>query len=145
MRAKTLFSAFVITTGLAVGGVVAAPTMAQNTTPAPAAGAPRNWLTIPQIHERLEAAGYHDVEEIKRERDGYEVKATDRNGQRVELEVDPRTGDVTKTVVKRNKHKDERSADRRGDGRAAAPAPFDRGGRQGAGPSAARAAILKIC
>ena len=125
IRTKILLPALAITIGLVAGGALVAPAMAQNATPAATADAPGNWLTIPQIHDRLEAAGYSDIEEIERDRDGYEVKATDRRGQRVELEVDPRTGEVTKTVVKRNKRKVDRGDDRRGDGRVAAPASFN--------------------
>ena len=50
-----------------------------------------------------EAAGYTDFREIEREKNKYEVKATDPQGQRVELDVDPVTGDVLKTEVKRAK------------------------------------------
>lgn len=106
MNAKTLLSALAIATGLVAGGVLVAPATAQN---APStAEANSKWLSIPQIHDRLEAAGYGNIDEIERERDGYEVKATDREGQRVELEVDPLTGGVTKTVVKREKRESDR-------------------------------------
>ncbi len=118
MNAKTLLSALAIATGLVAGGVLVAPALAQNANPA--ADANGKWLSIPQIHDKLEAAGYGNIDEIERERDGYEVKATDREGQRVELEVDPLTAGVTKTVVKRDKRKSERGEDRDG-GRAAAP------------------------
>lgn len=113
MKAKTLLSALAIATGLVAGGVLVAPAIAQN---AAAADANAKWLSIPQIHDKLEAAGYGNIDEIERERDGYEVKATDREGKRVELEVDPLTGGVTKTVVKR----DKRNSDR-GEGRDSGP------------------------
>ena len=62
-----------------------------------------NWLTMQQVQTKLEAAGYRDFEKIERERDKYEVKAIDPQGQRVELDIDPVTGDVLKTEVKRSK------------------------------------------
>lgn len=103
MRAKTVLSAPALATGLVAAGALVAPAIAQDATPS--ANAPRNWLSIPQIHDKLEAAGYIEIEQIERERDGYEVKATDREGQRVELEVDPLTGHVTKIAAKRDKRK----------------------------------------
>jgi len=114
MKAKTLLSALAIATGLVAGSVLVAPAIAQNA--AAAADPNAKWLSIPQIHDKLEAAGYGNIDEIERERDGYEVKATDREGKRVELEVDPLTGGVTKTVVKR----DKRNGDR-GEGRDSGP------------------------
>lgn len=106
MKAKTLLSALAIVTGLVAGGVLVAPAIAQNANAAADTNA--KWLSIPQIHDKLEAAGYANIDEIERERDGYEVKATDRDGKRVELEVDPLTGGVTKTVVKRDKRNSDR-------------------------------------
>jgi len=60
-------------------------------------GAPtaeRQWLSIPQIHEKLEAAGYRNVEKIERERGGYEARATDRDGERIKLYVNPQSGEI---------------------------------------------------
>ncbi|WP_353739902.1 PepSY domain-containing protein, partial [Accumulibacter sp.] len=36
-----------------------------------------------QVHQKLEAAGYRNVEKIEREHGVYEARATDRNGVRV--------------------------------------------------------------
>ena len=118
MKAKTLLSTLAIAIGLVAGGALVAPALAENVNSAADANA--KWLSIPQIHDKLEAAGYENIVEIERERDGYEVKATDRDGQRVELEVDPLTGGVTKTVVKRDKRKSR--GDDRDSQRDAAPA-----------------------
>lgn len=52
------------------------------------------WLSIPEVHARLESAGYRNIEKIEREHGSYEVKATDRNGQRMKLYVHPQTGEV---------------------------------------------------
>lgn len=54
-----------------------------------------SWLTMHQVQVKLEAIGYRDIEEIERERNGYEAKATNAQGQRVKLAVTPRSGDVT--------------------------------------------------
>jgi hypothetical protein len=60
-------------------------------------------MSLQAVQDKLTAAGYRDFEKIDRKRDRYEVKATDAKGQRVELYVDPVTGDIRKTEVKRSK------------------------------------------
>ncbi|WP_341649312.1 PepSY domain-containing protein [Thauera humireducens] len=77
------------------------PAMAQ--TAGTSAATQANWLTMQQVQTKLEAAGYRDFEKIERDSDKYEVKATDPQGKRVELDIDPMTGDVLKTEVKRSK------------------------------------------
>lgn len=52
------------------------------------------WLSIPEVHARLESAGYRNIEKIERESGSYEVKATDQTGRRLKLYVHPQTGDV---------------------------------------------------
>ncbi|APR06236.1 PepSY domain-containing protein [Thauera chlorobenzoica] len=70
-----------------------------------------SWLTLHQVQVKLEATGYRDIQEIERERDHYQAKATDAQGQRVKLAIDPRSGDVLDTDVKRSRGDDRRSAD----------------------------------
>jgi len=53
-------------------------------------------LSIEEIVSRLRTAGYTDIHEVERERDRYEVKGRNDEGQRFELYVDARTGDVLK-------------------------------------------------
>ncbi|WP_235971795.1 PepSY domain-containing protein [Azohydromonas caseinilytica] len=68
-------------------------------TPAPAAPVPA--LSIPQVVERLAARGYRDITEIELEDDGhYEVEARDGQGQRVELKVDGRSGELLAQQIK---------------------------------------------
>lgn len=65
------------------------------------------WLSIPEVHARLESAGYRNIEKIERESGSYEIKATDRNGQRMKLYVHPQTGEVMNQRhhhAKRDKH-----------------------------------------
>jgi len=59
------------------------------------------WLTIPAIYERVAAAGYTGITEIEREHNGYDVEATNPNGDRIDLRVDPVTGEVV------NSHMDD--------------------------------------
>ncbi len=55
---------------------------------------PGSALPMEEILARLEAQGYGEVYEIERERGLYEVKARGQDGLRVEIYVDPRTGDI---------------------------------------------------
>ncbi len=112
MRATTLIATLALTGGLIGAGAAIVPAFAQTTAPAatpatataPAAPAAQsNWMSLKDVQTKLEAAGYTDFREIERDKNKYEVKATDPQGQRVELDVDPVTGDVLKTEVKRSK------------------------------------------
>jgi hypothetical protein len=47
-------------------------------------------MTLRQVIDRVEQAGYRDVREVEREDGGWEVYATDAHGRRVELYVDGR-------------------------------------------------------
>jgi hypothetical protein len=104
MRIMTIVSVLAL-------GVLSAPTFARDA--GPAAGAERQWLSIPQVHARLEAAGYRNIEKIEREHGSYEVKATDRNGERIRLHVNPQTGEIV----------DQRQDGRRRDAYAGSGAP----------------------
>ncbi len=108
MHKSSILAALVLAAGIGGATVIAAPVLAQNaTSAAPASSAV---LGIPEIHQRLTAAGYTDIDEIERERDRYEVKGTDREGRRVELDVDGVTGEVLRTEVKRAKRsRDDRA------------------------------------
>ena len=105
MRATTLIATLALTGGIIGAGASILPAFAQNAAPAATSAAPAqsNWLSLKDVQTKLEAAGYRDFRAIERDKDKYEVKATDPQGQRVELDVDPVTGDVLKTEVKRSK------------------------------------------
>lgn len=92
MKIATLLTSLALGSALAVGGVMLAPSIAGENRPMSAAE--RQWLSIPQVHEKLEAAGYRNVEKIERELGGYEARATDRHGDRVKLYVNPQTGEI---------------------------------------------------
>lgn len=61
------------------------------------------WLTIPAIYEKVVAAGYSDIAEIERDKDVYEIKAVNSDGERVKLYVDPLNGEVLEARAKRDK------------------------------------------
>ncbi|NYT62017.1 PepSY domain-containing protein [Alcaligenaceae bacterium] len=102
MSAKKLLSAFAIGTGMLLTGASLAPAFAQTastaatTQTAPAAPV----LTIKQIYDKLEAAGYTDITEIERDRNVYEAKARNKEGQRTKIDLDLSTGDIIKTKIK---------------------------------------------
>ena len=97
-RIQKTLAALAIGTCSLVAGV---PALAQSgaaptTAAAPAAAAPM--LTIRQVYDKMEAAGYRNISEIERSsKHGYEVKAYDPQGQRVKLRVDPQSGAVTRS------------------------------------------------
>ncbi|MBW7901547.1 MAG: PepSY domain-containing protein [Rhodocyclaceae bacterium] len=98
VNAKQVIRTALLAAGLtlAAGGALAAEER-------PAAA--RDGLTIPQVYQKLEAAGYRDIDEIERERRGYEVHATDRDGRRVKLDVDAKSGEVIE-----RRYRDQRAA-----------------------------------
>lgn len=107
MRATTLIATLALTGGIIGAGAMFVPAFAQNaataTTTTTTTTTQANWMTMEQVQTKLQAAGYRDFEKIERDSNKYEVKATDAQGRRVELDVDPVTGDILKTEVKRSK------------------------------------------
>jgi len=94
---KTLAALAIGASALAAGAAAqaqtAAPAQAAQTAPAAAP-----MLTIRQVYDKMEAAGYRNISEIERSsKHGYEVKAYDPQGQRVKLRVDPQSGAVTRS------------------------------------------------
>lgn len=82
-------SALALGLAQAQGGAPAQPAQAS----APA-GAP---LTIRDIYDRMEAAGYREMREIEWDDGRYEVKARNAQGERVKLYVNAHTGAVERT------------------------------------------------
>ena len=59
-------------------------------------------MNFQQAVERVVAQGYSDVREVERKSDKlYEIKARNGQGQRVELYVDARSGEVLREEIKR--------------------------------------------
>ncbi len=87
----------------AAAAAVLATGLAQAQAPAPApapaaASAPATpKLTIRDIYDRMEAAGYRDMREIEYSQGRYEVKARNAQGERVKLYVNATTGAVERT------------------------------------------------
>lgn len=52
------------------------------------------WLPATEVVTRLSAQGYETVTKLEVRRGLYEAKATNSDGQRMELQVNPMTGDV---------------------------------------------------
>ncbi|MBA4261179.1 MAG: PepSY domain-containing protein [Comamonadaceae bacterium] len=104
MRTSQRISSLVVAAVLATGVATLLPAVAQ-TSQAPAAAvdtAPKSQpLTLLQVHDKLEAAGYRQIQKIETQRNGFEVYATNREGLRVELDVDGVTGQVKRSKTKR--------------------------------------------
>lgn len=105
MKSTNLIASLLLTTAIAIPAALsfaaATPATAENNPAAPAAAT--QWLSIAQVYNQLEAAGYRNIEKIERERGSYEVKATNRDGQRVKLYVHPQTGAVLDTRTRKDK------------------------------------------
>ena len=104
MRTTTILSAFALGAGLVAGGVFLAPAFAQDNRPASVSE--RQWLSIPQIHDKLVAAGYRNIEKIEREDGAYEVRATNRAGERVKLYLNPQTGEIRDRPARESRRDD---------------------------------------
>ncbi len=107
---KTMFS-LVLGVGLLAGGIALAPSLAEEKRTTPAAE--RQWISIAQVHQKLEAAGYRNVEKIEREHGVYEARATDRNGVRVKLSINPQTGELTDRSERRERDREGASGEGR--------------------------------
>lgn len=82
-------------------GIAQAQTQAPAQAPTAATAPAATQLTIRDIYDRLEAAGYRDIRQIEWEHDRYEVKASNTQGQRVKLKVNASTGAVESSRVRR--------------------------------------------
>jgi outer membrane receptor protein involved in Fe transport len=111
-----------LTVGAAALGAVALPLHAAPVVLAQAApatnssssAATSSWLSLGQIHDKLQADGYTDIREIERERGGYEAKARDRDGRWMKLYIEPLGGKVVDQRV-REERRDERREQRHDD------------------------------
>ena len=78
---------------------------AQTAAPAPAATTASTsttpQLSIRDIYDRMEAAGYRDIREIEWDDGRYEVKAHNAQGERVKLYVNASTGAVEHTRTRK--------------------------------------------
>lgn len=107
---KSLLAIVALSTGLVAGGALLAPAVAQNAD-APATTSSKR-LTIGEVHDKLVAQGYRDIDEIEREDRHFEVKAVDAEGRRVKLDVDATTGKVLDARTKSDKGDKRDRADR---------------------------------
>jgi len=96
MTLKRILPALALGIALGAASTWVTPAFSDDKRPPAAAAAPadRQWLSIPQIVDKLEADGYRNIEKIEREHGNYEVRATTRDGKRSKLYVHPQTGEV---------------------------------------------------
>ncbi|GAB3670493.1 PepSY domain-containing protein [Salinisphaera aquimarina] len=70
--------------------------LAQNSSQDSTSGS-SSMMSIAKTVEMLEGKGYTDIDSIDRELDRYDVDATAPSGQRVEITVDGKTGEVLRS------------------------------------------------
>lgn len=51
------------------------------------------WLSVEQIKQKLTDQGYQ-VRDVEVGKKGYDVYAIDQHGKRMEVKIDPKTGDI---------------------------------------------------
>lgn len=113
MRTTTIISALALGATLVGGVVLLSPTFAQEAA-STSTSAPR-WLSIPEVHDKLIAAGYRNIEKIEREDGAYEARAANGQGERVKLYVNPQTGEIRDRYKRESRHeKDANWRDRYG-------------------------------
>jgi hypothetical protein len=95
MRILTTFSSLTFGAVLIAGGIAFAPSFAGENRNSSSGANEQQWLSIGQISAKIEAAGYRNVEKIEREHGVYEARATNRNGTRVKLHINPQTGEIS--------------------------------------------------
>jgi hypothetical protein len=52
------------------------------------------WMDPNEVIRTLESAGYTDVHDLEKDDGIYEAEATNASGQRVDLDIDPASGNV---------------------------------------------------
>jgi len=122
MRTTHLLGTLTLTAALALGALAGSAVLARDgATGSRGAATPR--LSIAQVHDKLAALGYRDIDEIEHERGVYEVRARTGGGERVKLYVDARSGEILRTKSRaHDRDRDGRRSDRRAERDARAPA-----------------------
>ncbi|MCC6534484.1 MAG: PepSY domain-containing protein [Burkholderiales bacterium] len=96
MRTTHVVSAIALAVSLAAGALTGAAVFARDSQADTRVDANAR-LSIPQVHARMTALGYRDIDQIERERNLFEVDARTSAGERVKLYVDARSGEVLRT------------------------------------------------
>jgi len=105
MRVNTLVAALVLGSGILASGTLLVPAFAQTHRGIDASGA-NGEAPRPTLHEvqlKLDAMGYRDLTKISRERDALKIRATDSQNRRVDIHVDPVSGAVFDTEIRRSR------------------------------------------
>jgi hypothetical protein len=100
MKTTRLLTALTLGSSLIFSGAALNTALAQTTTAQVQTAPAQSRLNIKQIYDKVEAAGYTNITEIDLDDNVYEVKARNQENQRVELKLDPKTGEIIKTKTK---------------------------------------------
>lgn len=118
MRTSKIALSLALVAAIGLGGVLLIPSFAADRSAAESNDR-QPWLSLAEILTRLEKAGYRNIEKIEREHGNYEARATDTNGQRVKLYINPRTGEVTDRRERGDRHENGYRGDGTKDGQPA--------------------------
>lgn len=99
MKKPTIFHALMCASALTMGAAAfaqgtAAPQAAAAQAAVTAQDSRQTQLSVRDVYDAVEKQGYRNITEIELDKQRYEVKADDAQGQRVKLHVDPRTGKI---------------------------------------------------
>ncbi len=97
MSAHSYISAVVFGAFVAAGSACV-PALAQD---GPRDAGRSHGLSLHEVHLKLAQMGFRDLTKISREDDKLRARATDAHGRRVDVDVDPLTGDIRDTEVRR--------------------------------------------
>lgn len=100
-RRHLVAAALIAASALGLGWAQAQGSASTASAAAGVAAAPAQKLSIREIAQRLEAAGYRDILEIDYEHGRYEAKALDAQGAPVKLYVNAQTGAVERTRTRK--------------------------------------------
>ena len=98
---RSLIAAVIAASAIGLGLAQAQTSPPAATASPAAASAPAQKLSIRDLAERLEAAGYRDILEIDYEHGRYEAKALNAQGAPVKLYVNAQTGAVESTRTRK--------------------------------------------
>ncbi len=102
MRLQILVTTLALSSGIAAGTVLV-PAFAQtdHTTNASGATGDAPVLTLHEVQLKLDAMGYRDITKISRKHETLLIKATDPQGRRVDIDVDPASGAIVHSEIRR--------------------------------------------
>lgn len=92
MNSTSILSTLSLTASILLAGAAISPAYADDSSSERGHANPA--LSVPQVLQKLDAAGYRHIEKIQLKRGNYEVRTTGRDGERIKLYVNAQTGSI---------------------------------------------------